>query len=117
LALRSTAGTGEQVRVTTGPRWEVGPGQAREEAGTTVARLGASDLTKGGTVKGRRVGLAAVIRTARATLGDHQRNLLEDLAARTLLDRASEQVQLRSSRHELPCGLRGAGKLVEAMLL
>ena len=31
---------------------------------------------------------------------------------RTLLDRASEQVQLRSSRHELPCGLRGAGWLV-----
>ena len=32
--------------------------------GTTVARLGASDPTKGDTVKGRRVGLAAVIRLA-----------------------------------------------------
>ena len=34
------------------------------------------------------------------------------ISCRTLLDRASEQVQLRSSRHELPCGLRGAGWLV-----
>jgi len=65
LALRSTAETGEQVKATTGPRWEVGPGLAREGAGTTVARLGASDPTKGDTVKGRRVGLAAVIRRAK----------------------------------------------------
>ena len=32
--------------------------------GTTVVRLGASDPTKGDTVKGRRVGLVAVIRLA-----------------------------------------------------
>ena len=34
------------------------------------------------------------------------------ISCRTLLDRASEQVQLQSSRHELRCGLRGAGWLV-----
>ena len=34
------------------------------------------------------------------------------ISCRTLLDRANEQVQLQSSRHELRCGLRGAGWLV-----